>query len=157
MPALFRSERIPLALGAFWTVVTAWMLWNMQARGVNPSTFESDSTVAVSAAPGLTAFTPAVNTAGVGLVFYPGALADPEAYAPMARAVAEAGYAVVVVELPYRLAPFERHGTSSPRGPGPSSWRRPGGGRGSSGATRRAGSSPPSSSGTTGPTPPGCS
>ena len=109
MPALFRSKRIPLALGAFWTVVTAWMLWNMQARGVDPSTFESDSTVTVSAAPGLTAFTPAVDTAGVGLVFYPGALADPEAYAPMARAVAEAGYAVVVVELPYRLAPFERH------------------------------------------------
>ncbi len=46
---------------------------------------------------------------GVGLLSYPGALADPEAYAPIAEAVAEAGYEVVVLNLPVRLAPFERH------------------------------------------------
>lgn len=111
MNALF-SRHIPLALATFWLFATAWMLWNMQARDVDAATFESDSKVTVSVSPGAVAFTPNADTAGVGLLFYPGALADPDAYAPMARAVAEAGYEVILVELPFRLAPFERHRTA---------------------------------------------
>jgi pimeloyl-ACP methyl ester carboxylesterase len=38
------------------------------------------------------------------LVFFPGALVDPRAYAPLARFVAAAGYPVVIVELPRRGA-----------------------------------------------------
>jgi pimeloyl-ACP methyl ester carboxylesterase len=36
------------------------------------------------------------------LVFFPGALVDPRAYAPLAKAVARKGYRVIVVELPRR-------------------------------------------------------
>lgn len=40
-----------------------------------------------------------------GLIFFPGGLVEPEAYAPMARRLAERGHHVVIVRLPYRLAP----------------------------------------------------
>ncbi len=39
-----------------------------------------------------------------GLVFYPGARVDPRAYANILRPVAEAGYPVVVIKLPFNLA-----------------------------------------------------
>ena len=47
-------------------------------------------------------------TAGAttGLVFYPGALVDPRAYAPTLRPLAEAGYLVVVVKMPMGVAFF---------------------------------------------------
>ncbi|MBN2107389.1 MAG: alpha/beta hydrolase [Deltaproteobacteria bacterium] len=41
-----------------------------------------------------------------GFVFYPGGLVDARAYAPSARAIAEAGYLVVIVSMPFDLAPF---------------------------------------------------
>jgi pimeloyl-ACP methyl ester carboxylesterase len=104
-----RRKRIRIALAVFWLAVMAWLLLNMQARGVDPSVFQSGPDVSVSTSSAALAFTPTTDTAGVGLLFYPGALADPKAYGPMARAVAEAGYAVVILKLPFRLAPFERH------------------------------------------------
>ena len=107
-----RSRRILIALFVFWGAVGAWVLGNMQARDVDDSVFESDAAVAVSDSPDTFTFTPSIDTAAVGLLFYPGALVDPEAYGPLARAVAERGYKVVVVKLPFRLAPFERHETA---------------------------------------------
>lgn len=41
-----------------------------------------------------------------GLIFYPGGLVDPRSYAPPARAIAEAGYLVIIVSMPFDLAPF---------------------------------------------------
>ena len=49
------------------------------------------------------------------LVFYPGALVDPEAYVPMARAVADAGFPVVLLEsfVPDEaIEVFRRHGVT---------------------------------------------
>jgi hypothetical protein len=39
-----------------------------------------------------------------GLVFYPGGLVRPEAYAPLMRAIAEGGYRVALLKVPYNLA-----------------------------------------------------
>jgi pimeloyl-ACP methyl ester carboxylesterase len=44
------------------------------------------------------------NRPRVGLVFFAGALVDPVAYAPLARAAAAEGYPAVLVELPWRGA-----------------------------------------------------
>ncbi|MBK9124736.1 MAG: alpha/beta hydrolase [Chloroflexi bacterium] len=65
---------------------------------------ESSEAVSVSTEPWLT-FTPA-EPAGTGLVFYPGGRVLPEAYAPAARALAEAGYLVVIPAMPLNLAVF---------------------------------------------------
>ncbi len=85
------------------------MFWNMQARGVGEFVLASSADVTVSVSNDQITFTPVADTMGASLLFYPGALVDPVAYAPMARAVAEAGYPVVIVETPYRSAPLDRH------------------------------------------------
>lgn len=51
-------------------------------------------------------FQPLVNPQSTAFVFYPGALVDPRAYAPQARAIAEKGYPVVIVPMPLNLAIF---------------------------------------------------
>lgn len=52
-------------------------------------------------------FQPAVSNQTTGLVFYPGGLVDARAYAPAARQLAEAGYLVVIVPMPLKLAFFD--------------------------------------------------
>jgi pimeloyl-ACP methyl ester carboxylesterase len=64
----------------------------------------SDEAVTVSTEPWLT-FTP-TEAASTGLVFYPGGRVLPEGYAPAMRAIAEAGYLVVVPAMPLNLAVF---------------------------------------------------
>lgn len=49
-------------------------------------------------------FQPAGVDSQAGLVFYPGGLVPAEAYAPLARRVAEAGYLVVIPHMPLNLA-----------------------------------------------------
>lgn len=102
-------KRIRIALAGFWGIALVWLFLQMQARGVDPAVLVSDAKVTVSASSSALVFTPAVDTAAAALAFYPGALVEPTAYAPLARAVAEAGFAVVLVELPFRLAPLARH------------------------------------------------
>lgn len=52
-------------------------------------------------------FQPAGATASTGLILYPGGLVDARAYAPAARQIAEAGYLVVIVPMPFKLAFFD--------------------------------------------------
>lgn len=104
-----RRKHIRIALAVFWLAVVAWLFLNMQARGVDASVLESGPGVTVSPTSTTITFTPTANRATTGLLFYSGALVDPEAYAPMVRAIAEAGFEVIVVKPPFRLAPFERH------------------------------------------------
>ena len=70
---------------------------------------ESDEHVRVKTQSSRIVFTPTSDTSGVGLVFFPGALVDPEAYVPFAREVAESGFLVIIQKLPWRLAPFKSH------------------------------------------------
>jgi hypothetical protein len=44
------------------------------------------------------------NPKSTGLVFYPGAKVDPRAYAHILRPIAEAGYPVIIIKLPFNLA-----------------------------------------------------
>jgi len=50
-------------------------------------------------------FTPA-RPAETGFIFYPGALVDPVAYAPLLKALADRGVMVVIVPMPLDLAVF---------------------------------------------------
>ncbi len=49
-------------------------------------------------------FKPRADKALSGLIFYPGGRVPPEAYAPLARAVAEAGFLAVITPMPLNLA-----------------------------------------------------
>lgn len=79
----------------------------MQARNVNDALFESSEAVFVEESEAYIAFKPSVDTSGVGFLFYPGALVDPDAYVPLVHQVASAGYEAVIVKVPYRLDTME--------------------------------------------------
>jgi pimeloyl-ACP methyl ester carboxylesterase len=49
-------------------------------------------------------FEPTTSTARTGLLFFPGAVVDPVAYAPLLHEVTAAGYAAVLIEVPRRGA-----------------------------------------------------
>lgn len=63
----------------------------------------SDSQVNVQVEPWLV-FSPVAQTPSTGFIFYPGGLVDEVAYAPNARAIAAAGYLVVIPPMPLNLA-----------------------------------------------------
>ena len=64
----------------------------------------STGSVAVSQDKFIT-FTPAVET-DTGLIFYPGGLVEPAAYAPVLRNIAEQGVLVIIAPMPFNLAIF---------------------------------------------------
>jgi dienelactone hydrolase len=98
-----------IGLVSFWLCVTAWLFYNMQAHGVADDMLQSNNRVRVQNGSDAIHFIPAADTLKAGLIFYPGALVEPEAYAPMAREISEEGYSVILVKLPFRLAPLESH------------------------------------------------
>jgi pimeloyl-ACP methyl ester carboxylesterase len=82
-------------------------VWNSyRATGFDQAILSTDSKVNVTDTSDSITFTPAHGAGGAGLIFIPGSLVDPAAYAPLARSVAEQGHAVVVLKLPFRCAPL---------------------------------------------------
>ena len=51
-------------------------------------------------------FRPASSEPTAGLIFYPGGRVDARAYAPIAQAIAQSGFLVVIVPMPLNLAVF---------------------------------------------------
>lgn len=102
-----RVRRVWITLALSATVIFAgWSLIAYRASPAARVARESDAAVAVQLAGGVWRFTPTRPAPGqpVALVFFPGALVEPAAYAPLVRAVAEAGYTAWLVELPRRGA-----------------------------------------------------
>ncbi|MDZ4701441.1 MAG: alpha/beta family hydrolase [Rhodothermales bacterium] len=91
-----------------WGAVLGWLFYNMQARGVSPAMFHTNARVTVEATDAGYSFTPAPDTHRTALVFFPGSMVETEAYVPMARAAAEAGYKVVLIDVPLMASWFER-------------------------------------------------
>ena len=83
----------------------AFLAWNAEARGVNPTVFQSTVNVRVVDTGQLIQFLPTHEVAGAGLIFLPGGGIDPNAYAPLLRSVADSGHAAVIVKVPWRTAP----------------------------------------------------
>ena len=85
---------------------TIFVIWSVLAYRATPeahASLASTPTVDVSTHDGYWRFQPQ-QRASVGLLFFPGALVDPTAYAPLVRAVAERGYMAVLVQVPRRGA-----------------------------------------------------
>jgi hypothetical protein len=74
------------------------------ARGVALSALESTNRVTVTQDKWIT-FTP-VDKVETGLIFYPGGLVEPTAYAPILRRIAEENVLVIIVPMPLNLAIF---------------------------------------------------
>lgn len=84
---------------------TGWCLIAYRASSDAQSALTSGSGVSVAAAGDGWTFTPASpSEPRVNLLFLPGALVDPAAYAPLLHRVAAAGYPARLVPLPWRGA-----------------------------------------------------
>ncbi len=83
-----------------------WMIYSSQSRGFPISVLQSDPLITVSENSKNISFNPIENRKRTGFIFYPGAMVDPKAYAPMARGLAENGFTVYIVKLPLRSALF---------------------------------------------------
>lgn len=81
----------------------------MRTRGVDEDFLRSSQEVSVSSDAVALTFLPASSTARTALVFICGSGIAAEAYAPLLRPVADQGFPVFVVRLPYRFAPLESH------------------------------------------------
>lgn len=101
-----KVKRVWITVGVGATIIfTAWSLIAYRANGEARGAMVSDGAVTVSLAAGVISFAPAVVTdSAVGFLFFPGALVDPVAYAPLLRAVAASGTRAWIVELPRRGA-----------------------------------------------------
>lgn len=93
---------IAIAVGGFVAWASVPIGAAMDVPAVNDA-LTPDETVNVTER-GWLAFFPMTEPADVGLVLYPGAKIPPEAYAPYARQIADAGYLVVVVHTPFDIA-----------------------------------------------------
>jgi len=109
-----RQRRRPGPLRWFlraWSVVglffTGWLFWNIRAQGLPPNVLVSDVRVEVKSDRSTLSFLPRTAARKTGLVFLPGAMVEPEAYAPLLRQVAERGHPAVLVRLPWRVAPLQ--------------------------------------------------
>ena len=87
-------------------IFVGWSLLAYRASSEARVAVRGDSLVSVQHPSGAWSFVPAPGRAraSVGLLFFPGALVDPIAYAPLARAASEAGFVAHIVEVPRRGA-----------------------------------------------------
>ena len=82
---------------------TLWVSDVHEAMAEAEISLESDTHIQVGTEPWIS-FQPRGKTATTGLILYPGGRVAPEAYAPPARAIADAGYLVVIPPMPLNLA-----------------------------------------------------
>jgi hypothetical protein len=108
MPKSMRSlwakiRRVWITTGISATIVfVVWCLIAYRASATAQSALKGTDAVHVSEGEHQWLFQPRNSSASVGLLFYPGALVDPVAYAPLLLAVASKGYPAVLVQVPRR-------------------------------------------------------
>ncbi len=103
-------KAVAVLLMAIVAIGVAGFLWFAQ-----PQPLLSEATVALASTPGATfqdqdgtlTYTPTAEPPTTGLILYPGGKVPPAAYAPAARAIAEAGYLTAIVDVPFNLAVFD--------------------------------------------------
>jgi predicted esterase len=83
-----------------------WMANSVRAQGFDRSILENDPAITVEETNRFISFRPNLNPQPTGFIFFPGGLVQPEAYAPMSRAIAEQGFNVFIVKLPFGSAPL---------------------------------------------------
>jgi len=105
-----RMSRLRKIIRTLWaTFGILFMLWmanSFRAQGFDRSILKSDSTITVTETSRYVDFRPNASAQPVGLIFFPGGMVQPDAYAPLARTIAERGYNVFIVKLPFGSAPF---------------------------------------------------
>ena len=109
-PWLRKLRRVWVIAGIVFTVIfIGYNLLSYRASGAAREALRSDAGIQVSKAAASITFAPQPRRHSEALLFFSGALVEPAAYAPLLRRVAEQGYTAVLIPLPARSAPTERH------------------------------------------------
>ncbi len=87
-------------------VFSAWTSFPAPPGEASYTALESSSLVSVVQMPGWIFFSPEAVQPETGLIFYPGGNVDFRAYSPLLWKIAQAGYVVVVPDMPFNLAIF---------------------------------------------------
>ncbi|SFU27554.1 alpha/beta hydrolase [Pseudoduganella namucuonensis] len=103
------SGRKWLARGfLLWAAVSSlWLANSFRTQGVAERALLSDAKTVVSQADAYLALSPKAEGRAPALLFFCGSGVAAEAYVPLLRPVAESGYPVYIIRLPYRFAPLE--------------------------------------------------
>ena len=84
----------------------AWQFNSFRAQGFDFAALTKDGAIQISEEGPALEVMPISASQPVGLIFYPGGMVEPRAYLPLAYALAERGYPVRIVKLPWRSAPL---------------------------------------------------
>ena len=106
-PLWRRIRRVWVTLGIAFTVIfVGWSLIAFRASSAARAALISDAEVTVTREADRWTFNPSTGRvrSSVRLLFLPGSMVDPVAYAPLARAVANEGFATTILTLPRRGA-----------------------------------------------------
>jgi pimeloyl-ACP methyl ester carboxylesterase len=95
------------------TFAFAWMGNTVRTRGVADELLLSTRDVTVAEDASTLAFEPTTPRHSSALVFICGSGVHAHAYAPLLRPIADQGYPVVIVKLPYRFALLDSHRTEA--------------------------------------------
>ena len=87
----------------FAVVFNSYMLFGRRATGFDNRVLQSSDRVTVIETNERITFTPS-DAKRSALLFFPGGAVDPHAYAPLCRAIADAGHVAVIVKMPFRWA-----------------------------------------------------
>lgn len=82
---------------------TAWAYFSFQAKNIDKAILKSNSIIKVEDTDKYIAFSPSSPSNNI-IFFYPGALVDPFAYAPLCRKLAENSHKTLIIKMPWRMA-----------------------------------------------------
>lgn len=82
---------------------TCWMFYSYQSKNVDPALLKSDTNLIVQQTNSYYLFTPRQPFTQV-IIFYPGAMVETKAYAPLCNALAKKNFQVYLIKMPWRLA-----------------------------------------------------
>jgi hypothetical protein len=106
---LSRWKKVLLSLGLIFIVgVVGFIIWasdSYQPMQEALDAMKSDDIVEIEQGEWIV-FKPKTVEYTKGFIFYPGGKVSPESYAPLARAIATAGYIAIIVPMPLNLAVF---------------------------------------------------
>jgi len=100
-----KRKLIRYFLLTFWVLVFGWQFYQMNAQGFNKSEIlSSNQNIVFSDTDEYISFVPKVDSTMISLLFFPGALVQPDAYAPLLKDLAMRGYSTYIQKIPFRIA-----------------------------------------------------
>jgi hypothetical protein len=97
-----RWKIVKLAWLGFAVIFMVWNWTTFQSRGLPDDTFTSSDSVEISQTEKEILFR-AKNPSTEEIIFFQGGLVDPNAYAPLCKKIASAGYTCHLIKMPFRL------------------------------------------------------